>query len=340
MRPTAAQRNKGYLRELDTYFHTVLVDDYASRAADRWDRDYSGTEQYTHSVSGMRDAWRDVLAPPALERSGDPAVTEGGVDGRQTWWVQQPLEDGLSAQGRLGVPDGEPAGLVIFQHGLGSSPDRAFGVGDPEKTYDEVALRLLDAGYAVLAPLNLSFVPERNRGQRLARLAGTTMEGIELARLGLLLDSVQEHFELDTSRIGFWGSSWGGMAAQFFTPLEDRIAVAITSGFFNNRQNKMVVDDPRYGSFEARNEEHAYLFGHLTAFGDADLASLICPRAFMVQHGKLDGIGWWPQVLAEYEAARSHWQELGIADRATIDLHDAGHVVNASPGVDWIRTWL
>ncbi|WP_444605814.1 dienelactone hydrolase family protein [Brachybacterium sp. AOP29-B2-41] len=340
MRRSGTARNGGYLYELEDYFRRTLVDEYPARSSRLWERDYSGPEHYSKSVDTMRARWRELLAPPTLSPIGEPSIEEGWIDGVSSWWIRQPLEGGLSAQGGLAVPVGGATQLVIFQHGLGSVPERAFGVDDPERTYDEVALRLLEAGYAVLAPMNLSFVEQRNRAQRLARLGGRTVEGIEFSRLSQLLDTVQEHFGLDTSRVGFWGSSWGGMAVQFFSPLVERFAVGITSGFFNDRQNKMAVPDPRFGSFEKNNEEHAYLFGHLTVFGDADLASMVCPRPFMVQHGRLDAIAWWPQVVEEFDRAQIHWSNLGLGDRVNIDLHEGGHVVRAEPGVDWIGKWL
>lgn len=333
-------RNGGYLYELEDYFRRTLVEQYPVRSARQWSRDYSSEERYVESVGDMRERWRELLAPPSLSPSGEPTIEEGWIDGLTSWWIRQPLHGGLSAQGGLAIPAGGASKLVVFQHGLGSVPERAFGVDDPERTYDEVALRLLEAGYAVLAPMNVSFIEQRNRAQRLARLGGLTIEGIEFARLSQLLDTVQESFGLDTSRVGIWGSSWGGMAVQFFSPLADRFAVGITSGFFNDRQQKMVVPDPRFGSFEKNNEEHAYVFGHLTAFGDADLASMVCPRPFMVQHGRLDAIAWWPQVVEEYERARTHWSNLGLSARVNMDLHEGGHVVRAAPGVNWMSKWL
>lgn len=340
MRRSGLVRNGGYLYELEDYFRSTLVEEYPARSSRQWARDYSSAKQYVQSVDTMREKWREILAPPSLAPSGEPTIEDGWIDGLTSWWIRQPLHGGLSAQGGLAIPTGGAAKLVVFQHGLGSVPERAFGVDDPERTYDEVALRLLEAGYAVLAPMNLSFIPQRNRAQRLARLGGLTIEGIEFARLSQLLDTVQAKFGIDTSRVGLWGSSWGGMAVQFFSPLAERFAVGITSGFFNDRQQKMVVPDSRFGSFEKNDEEHAYVFGHLTAFGDADLASMVCPRPFMVQHGRLDAIAWWPQVVDEYERARSHWENLGLSDRVSLDLHEGGHVVRAAPGVDWMSQWL
>lgn len=335
-----AARNETYMRELENYFRAYLVDDYTSRAESHWRRDYSDPEAYRNSTTKQREAWHQVLSPPELAADGEARISPEWLDDADSWWVDLPLNGGLTAQAGLAIPDGGAEKLVVFQHGLGSAPERAFGVGDPDGVYDSVGRRLLEAGYAVLAPMNLTQIEPRNRAQRLARLAGTTVEGLELTRLLLLLDTVSDRFDLDTKATGFWGSSWGGLAVQMWTPLSERFTVAVSSGFFNDRAAKMVIQDTRYVTFEDTSEDHAFLPGHLTAFGDADLASLICPRPFLIQFGRRDSIGWWPQVVEEYQRARTHWDQLGLGERIDLDLHQEGHVVRAGPGVSWLRHWL
>ncbi|MGO1949596.1 MAG: hypothetical protein ACTH1D_08175 [Mycobacteriaceae bacterium] len=341
---TVQERNRLYQREVEDFFRSRLVDQYAARAADAWPRDYSSTDDYLDSVEPMREAWRALLAPPDLAPSAPCLVDTDWLPGADTsgadsWWLSLPLEDGLTAQAGLAVPKGGASHLVVFQHGLASSPERVFGIGDDSGSYDDVGHLLLEAGFAVLAPFNLTFIGPRNRAQRLARLAGTTMEGLEYARVQLLLDEAQKLIGT-SGPVGLWGCSWGGMATQFWTPLSDRFSVAITSAFFNHRPNKMVVQDTRYGTFEDSGEDHAFLPGHLTHFGDADLASLICPRPLQVQIGKRDAIGWWPQIKGEFELARSHWDRLGHGDRVDLELHERGHRVQGAEGVAWMERWL
>jgi hypothetical protein len=51
-------------------------------------------------------------------------------------------------------------------------------------------------------------------------------------------------------------------------------------------------------------EDHAFFNGWLTEFTDSAVASLICPRPLLIQHGKPDHIAHWPQVVEEFDAAR------------------------------------
>lgn len=328
-------RQTGYQMELEDYFRSTLVDEYDAISGALWHRDHGSESAYEASIAERREEWRRLLAPPVLERTGD--VETKTCDVPDGTWITVPLSRHLSAQGVLVVPEGATR-LVVFVHGLGSTPERVFGVGDETGVYDVVGARLVEAGYAVLAPMNLIQIPARNRAQALCRLAGTTMEGLEFARFQQLLAAVEELApSLDLSAYALTGMSWGGLAAQFWSPLDDRVAAAATLGFFNHRSNKMVLQDRRYGTFYDSGEDHAFLPGHLSrGFGDADLASLVCPRPFMVQHGRADYIGWWPQIADEFDRAKSHWDELGLGERVHWHLHDGGHVVRAGALVDWL----
>lgn len=327
-------RQDGYAAELEDWFRNRLVDGYDEFAARVWNRDHSSEAVFRDSVEPRRREWRALLAPPSLAAHGEVEVRDSEVaDGR---WLTVRLDGSLTAQGLLVVPEGAKR-LVVFQHGLGSTPERVMGVGEGAATYDAVGARLVEAGYAVLAPMNLIGIPPRNRAQSLARLAGTTIEGIEYARFQHLLAAAAGLApELDVEGYALTGMSWGGLAAQFWAPLDECVAAVATLGFFNDRSRKMVVQDTRYGTFYDHDEHHAFLHGHLLGFGDADLASLVAPRPFLVQHGRADRIGWWPQVVAEFERARSHWESLGVGERVALQIHEGGHEVDAAGLVDWL----
>lgn len=330
---TMDERNSGYAAQIEHFIRRRLVDGYAERATALWKRDSSSEDAYLRSVEPRREEWRALLAPPELAVAGEVEVSDWCVPGGR--WIVVPLDDGLTAEGALVVPTGATQ-LVVFQHGLGSTPERVFGVGDDAEVYDRIGARLVEAGYAVLAPMNLIKVPVRNRAQSLCRLAGTTMEGLEYARFQSLLNAALDLAPELPESVIFAGLSWGGCAAQYWAPLEPRIKAVATLGFFNDRPRKMVVEDTRWSSFYATDGHHAFLQGLLQGFSDADLASLVCPRPFMVQHGRADVIGWWPLVVDELERARAHWDALGIGDRVELQLHRGGHVVDGPALVKWV----
>ena len=245
------QRNEAYGNELEQYFRDYLVTQYPERAAKAWHRNYHNEQAFLRSVEPNRERYRRIFSPPDLKSSG-PLVRklDPTIPGVKAEWLTLPL--GLiKAEALLVIPENvtKPVPLVIAQHGIDSYPERVFGVGDEQGLYHDYGHVLVKAGFAVLAPINLSYVPNRNRIERLARLADTTLPGVELRRMQLLLDEILKDKRIDQNRIGMWGISLGGMATMFFTPLEPRIKCAIVTAWFNQRRNKMVIPDSRYSCF-------------------------------------------------------------------------------------------
>jgi len=336
------QRNDAYGNELEQYFRDYLVTRYPERATAAWHRSYTTERAFLESVEPNRQRYRRMIAPPDLVPTGPlERKPQPSIPGVNAEWLTLPL--GLvKAEALLVIPDNvtKPVPLVIAQHGIDSFPERVFGVGDDQNLYHDYGHALVREGFAVLAPINLSFVPNRNRIERLARLADTTLPGMELRRMQLLLDEVLKDKRIDKDRIGMWGISLGGMATMFWMPLEPRIKCGVVTAWFNQRRNKMVIPDPRYSCFLETREEHAFFRGWLTEFTDSDVVSLICPRPLLVQTGKKDGIAWWPQVIEEFEASREHYSKLRIADRIEMDLHDGGHEIRVESGMPFLKKWL
>ena len=340
--PVTTQRNDAYARQLEEHLLKWLRDDYPARAAVAWQRDYSSLDAFERSVEPNRERWRQLIKPPVLRKSGElvrrshPPLADISAE-----WIVLPLGS-LIAEGVLVFPAGASAGapvpLVIAQHGIGSTPESPFG--PPTSGYHEYGRALLQAGFAVLAPFNLRSIPSRNRVERLARLADTTLPGIEFARLQHLLDAVLVDPRIHRERVGMWGVSLGGMATMFFMPLEPRIKAGIVSAWFNHRITKMAVSDKRYSTFLDTAEEHAFFDGWLTEFADHDAIALICPRPVMIHHGKKDAIAYWPDLVKEYDVAHMHYEKLGIGERMELDLHEGGHEARVESGIRFMKSWL
>lgn len=340
--PEIEKRNDAYSDELEQYFRRFLVEDYPARAAKAWNPSYDSTEAFLKSVEPNRRRYREIFSPPdlrptgPLERKHHPMVRDIKAE-----WLTLPLGP-LKAEALFVVPENgsKPIPLVIAQHGIGSFPEKVFGLADDRDLYHDYGHALVREGFAVLAPINLMSVEKRNRIERLARLADTTLPGIEFVRMQALLDEVLKDKRIDSTRVGMWGISLGGMATMFWMPLEPRIQCGIVTAWFNHRRNKMAIPDKRYSCFLETKEEHAFFRGWLTEFTDSDAVSLICPRPLQIQTGKKDGIAWWPQVLEEFEASKDHYRKLGIADRIEMDLHEGGHEIHLEPGLAFLKKWL
>ncbi|MGH2350057.1 MAG: alpha/beta hydrolase family protein, partial [Chloroflexota bacterium] len=167
-----------------------------------------------------------------------------------------------------------------------------------------------------------------------------TLMGLEMLMLSRAVDYLVSRPEIDDSRIGMYGLSQGGQSALYFPALDTRIAATVVSGYFNERFGKQLIPSDRYTAYLGTEEEDKFLMGRLSAFGDAELASLICPRPLFVEHGKRDGIGWWEYVRDEFQRVQALYVRLGIPERAALGLHDGGHIAYGEASLPFLDRWL
>ena len=78
--------------------------------------------------------------------------------------------------------------------------------------------------------------------------------------------------------LGVVGYGEGGLVALYAAALDERISVALVSGYFDSRQT--VWQQPL-----DRN-----VFGLLEQFGDAEVATLVAPRALVIEASKGPGV--------------------------------------------------
>src|SRR5262249_62052701 len=86
-----------------------------------------------------------------------------------------------------------------------------------------------------------------------------------------LVDWFQRDAKEHDPKVGVMGYGEGGLLALYAAALDPRIDATCVSGYFDSRQN--LWQEPIY-----RN-----VFALLDEFGDAELASLIAPRALIVE---------------------------------------------------------
>lgn len=338
-----ADRQNLLRKEAEDYLRDTILN-YEPRRNEFWNRDYTSTEAFEKSVEKNRQRWHEAVG--IFEADGTDLNPQLDLwhetDTFTAYWLTIDLLGSLRGRAILALPKGRknPAPLVIAQHGIGSSPEKVFGLDDPSDVYKSYGRQLTEEGFAVIAPMNISGAPPRARLERMCKLLGKTLWGLEIYRTQRLLDYLETREEIDVERTGMYGISLGGAYTMFTSPLDKRIKASVVCAWFNHRPHKMVVDDPRHSCFLSVNEEHIWIPGWLREFTDSDLASLICPRPLLVEQGKADGIGWWPMMLEEYEETREHYKKLGIEDRIEIDLHEGGHEIRMDKSLAFLKKWL
>ena len=267
-----------------------------------------------------RSALRGRLGVPSLEVAGEPCEQELGEDrlGRYAH-LRVPLSAGLSVDGLLMRPHGAgPWPLVVAQHGGMGSPELATFRGGAN--YHGMVRRALALPAVVWAPRIV--MPADSAGldrpglDRRLRAGGSSLLGLEHARLERALDVVLSRREVDPARTAMVGLSIGGQYALVTAALDRRLGVVVAS-------NPVV--------HEGWLDELAPL---------VELATLIAPRPLQLQVGSRDDVvppsvarAAAPQLAAAY-AARGAPRAFAYVEA------DTWHDFNDDAAWPFVRTHL
>lgn len=214
--------------------------------------------------------------------AGTPKLERAGEDALGTYyrcWIPMGMS-GLESYGLYLVPK-SPVGrkpLVVAKHGGGGSPELALFEGGGN--YHDMVRGPLREGYVVYAPLTVMYpykdrdhgtpVPEEVRAQldKAFRARGTSLMAVEVTLIQRSLDVVSKFADVDASRIGMIGLSYGGFYTLYEAALDPRIRAAVASCSFREQEK---TPEPQEG--------------RPVDVAPAEFVKLIAPRALQVQSG-------------------------------------------------------
>lgn len=141
------------------------------------------------------------------------------------------------------------------------------------------------------------------------------------------LELLAKHEEVDGTRLGCIGLSYGGRMTMLTTALEPRIKVAAVSGALNLMQER--ARGP-YGC-------GAQIIPGLLRYGDtAEIGSLIAPRPCVWEAGLRDTLIPAKQAEEMLTRMRKAYKALDAADNLHLDRFEGGHVWNGKVAVPLI----
>src|SRR6185436_5883915 len=112
---------------------------------------------------------------------------------------------------------------------------------------------------------------------------GRHVIGYEVQKVLAAVDWFAREAGSGDAAIGVAGYGEGGLLALYAAALDPRVDAALVSGYFDSRQD--LWQEPIY-----RN-----VFAMLDEFGDAELASLVAPRALIVEACRAPAVAGPPQ---------------------------------------------
>ncbi len=294
---------------IDRFFTREIERSIAGRKR-YWQRDFSSLAAYHASVRTNRERLRTItgavdprLPIGALVSESSPArIAE--TDAFTVKAARWPVFAGVWGEGLLLAPKGSPTAYVVAIPDADQTPEMLAGLAPGLAPERQFARRLAEHGCEVLVPVLInrrdtgSGNPSVNRQTNLPHREWIYRQAYPLGRhlIGYEVQKVLagvDWFDHETARttqpaargpkIGVAGYGEGGLIAFYAAALDPRLAAALVSGYFDSRQR--LWEEPIY-----RN-----LFGLLAEFGDAEIATLIAPRALIIEHSEAPKVDGPPQ---------------------------------------------
>ncbi len=268
-----------------------------------WHRNFSSREAYETSVEPNRRRFmkyigaEDKSKPMANYNVGLPdknpvvLMEKISIDGDaeiiaetakyRVYQVRWPVLNRVWGEGLLIQPKSKPVANIVALPDADQTPEQLVGLSPGIPVGSQFARCLAENGYQVLIPVLISRSPvlegkptEQTYREWIYRQAfhmGHHIIGYEVQKVMAAIDWFKQSKYKDL-KIGIAGYCEGGLIAFYSAAVDKRIDAVLVSGYFTDRQK--VWNEPIY-----RN-----VFGLLTEFGDAEIASLIAPRSLVIEY--------------------------------------------------------
>jgi dienelactone hydrolase len=315
-----------------------------------WRRDYTSPAAYAKSVDANRERLRiiigavDARAPfqavsLLTDTNADSVIAKG--PGYRIHAVRWPVFDGVTMEGLMLEPQGTPVARLVAVPDADWSPEMLAGLAPGIPPGAQFARRLAENGCLVLIPtvinrkdtwsgipgIRMTNQPHREWIYRMAFEAGRQIVGYEVQAILAAVDWFDRENAKTRAPIAVAGYGEGGLSAFYSAAIDPRIDAALVSGYFQPREE--LWKEPIYRE----------IWSLVREFGEADIASLIAPRALVVEHCRFPVVTGPPPhtnerrgatpngtittppagaVRGEVEKARLHFERLGAADHLTL----------------------
>ncbi|MEQ8856918.1 dienelactone hydrolase family protein [Gimesia sp.] len=326
-------------RELDAYIQKMAADQ--SRFKKLFQPDYSSADAFAKSAEAYRGAFCQSIGypPPGKRPDLKASYKQIGEDSIGVYYrAMFPILPGVHSEGIFILPKSlkEKAPLIISMHGGGGSPEVALFNGGAN--YNDMVRGAVKRGYIVYAPQHLFRADEfpkdiRRQIDDRMRLIGTSITAVEIAKITYAIDELIKRPEVDASRIGMVGLSYGGYYALVTPAVDPRIKVAVSSCYFG-------VQEGRYEEEELSVPPDFRFMDRMTLFNDADLVALICPRALQIQAGATDRPSHREKGKQLAPRAKAYYEQLNLQDRFEHVIFEGGHEFNDASAWTFVEKHL
>lgn len=222
----------------------------------------------------------------------------------------------------LAIPKRTPEGgspAILALHGHGGSGEQVVR-GEGLYWYGKA---LAQKGYVVIS-LDI--------GQHELQHENWTLMGERVWDALACLDYICNRPEIDKDRIGTVGLSLGGESVMYVAALDERIKIAVSSGWLTTIANMKQGHCPCW-NFPGLEEN----------FDFSDIFACVAPRPLVMEIGRLEEApGGFPVEIAQsaFKEIQKAYEVFGAKERCLLDIHDGGHVFHGKKAFEWIDRTL
>jgi len=249
---------------------------------------YIGVEDKTEPLVnynvGIPDKNPQVLMQKFSINNDPDLVAE--TEKYRVYQVQWLVLNRVYGEGLLLQPKTKPKANIIALPDADQEPEQLVGLLPGIPVESQFARLLAENGFQVLIPVIISrnfLSPGKEQQQtyrewiyRQAFHMGRHIIGYEVQKVLSAIDWFKQS-DKDV-KIGVAGYCEGGLIAFYSGAVDKRIDAVLVSGYFNSRQR--VWDEPIYHN----------VWGLLSEFGDAEIATLIAPRPLVIEYSSIPDI--------------------------------------------------
>lgn len=351
---------------------SYLLRETSRQAGEReqyWKRDFASPQRYEASIATNRARLRRIIGavdPRVAFESPDLAMDAslqaeiGRGQGFRAYAIRWPVfaaptadANGMEAEGLLLEPEEPAEARVVAIPDADWTPEMLAGFADGVPMDAQFARKLAQNRVQVVIPflinrddtfsgipgIGMTNMPHREWIYRMAFEAGRHIIGFEVQKVLAVIDWFEKENAVKKLPVGVIGYGEGGLLALYSAALDARIDATVVSGYFQSRES--VWGEPIYRDVWSLSRE----------FGDAQLASLVAPRALVIEACSGPEVSGQPsatsehadaacpngklltpalaEVQREFELARRYYKEVNVESRLQLVGDGAG-----APGSD------
>lgn len=164
---------------------------------------------------------------------------------------------------------------------------------------------------------------------------GQTVTGMWVWDWMRLIDYILTRPECRGRKIGCAGLSGGGLQTLWTAALDERVACAVTSGYFYGVKDSLL---------KMPDNCSCNYVPHLWEVADmGDIGAMIAPRPFLIETGTQDGLNGERGIanaVEQVNIAREAYRLLGAEDRIYHDIFEGKHAWHGCKAIPWLKRWL